>query len=185
VRRSAGCFTEEDANIAECFQDLRAVLVIQDALGLALFDEFVEGGKDALAGGHGEGGVLQFAQHRAKFLQREPLVGDGVGQGVEQFDDFVGWEFHGTKNAVENPSEDFFSDSPDAIALKEFLVRDWVVFGESRRRRRKDGMDAVEHGPGCMPEDLEFVRVNYSDIVIDVYLQEFEEVFLMGFEQGL
>jgi hypothetical protein len=58
VGGAARGFAEEDADIPECFQDVRAVLEIQYAFGLAFFDKLVKWGKDALAGGHGKGGVL-------------------------------------------------------------------------------------------------------------------------------
>jgi hypothetical protein len=63
-----------------------------------------------------------------------------------------GRQFHCSVDAVEDPSQNFLSERPDAVTLLQFLERDGLVVGVSDRVGSwwEDGVDAVEQSPGVV-----------------------------------
>jgi hypothetical protein len=102
---------------------------VQDTLVFERFHKLVEWSQDALFGWHGEGGVLEPAEQRAKVAEGKPFSGYGRGECVEELGDLRIGQFHRLKDPVEDPAKDLFAYCPDAVASKELLVGDGVILG--------------------------------------------------------
>lgn len=88
---------------------------------------------------------MEFAQERIKLCEGGVLPGNNFFQCMSDFLEFFRWQFNGSVDTVEDPTEDFFPECPDTVPFLEFFegygfiiwVCNWI--GGSR----EDGMDCM------------------------------------------
>ena len=88
--------------------------------------------------------------------------------------EFVGGQFHGAVDAVEDPAEDFLAGVPDPFPFQDqFLVGDGVFSGVARGCRGwEDLVDGVEEGPAVVSEGVEVGGLDEAAVVIHVAFDE-------------
>ncbi len=152
--------------------DVAVLLAVVSVFG----EKMVEGPQQTFAIGYGKACMLEFSQKGLKLMEGGMLGVQHLLDGSANLLQLAWGQLNGAVDAIKDPAQDFFVESPDPFTLTKFLEGDWfrIWVGFKIRGGGKDGVDGMEKGPRVVQEGLgvralegcnEIVNMNFQEVL--------------------